>query len=189
MGRTFCDRNHYFKKSTQVAIGGLAAAICLLLMFMTGLIPFSSYVFPAFAGVILIAVAEENGARTALLVFIVTSVLALMMVPDREAVLLFMMLMGYYPMLKPKIERLPKFVSTLIKLVLCNVIFIAFYYVTLYVLGIPDLLEGWGEFGEYTAYIALLAGDFSFFMYDYLLKQVLELYVRWFRPKILRFIH
>ena len=53
------------KKSTQVALGGLSSALCLLLMFMTGLIPFSSYIFPALAGIVLISVREENGLKTA----------------------------------------------------------------------------------------------------------------------------
>ena len=38
-------------KSTQVAVGGMASGLCLLLMFMTGMVPFSEYAFPAFAGI------------------------------------------------------------------------------------------------------------------------------------------
>ena len=30
-------------KSSQVAIGGMASGLCLLLMFLTGMIPFSEY--------------------------------------------------------------------------------------------------------------------------------------------------
>lgn len=177
------------KKSTQVAVGGLSAAICLLLMFMTGMVPLSSYVFPAFSGVVLIAVREENGTRTAFLVFVVTSLLALMMVPDREAVLLFVMLMGYYPMVKPFFDRFKFPLSLLIKLVFCCVIIIAFYYATIYVLGVPDLLNELERFGEFAAYAGLALGIFCFFMYDFLLTQVLELYMHWLRPKILRYIH
>ena len=76
------------KKSTQVALGGLSSALCLLLMFMTGLIPFSSYIFPALAGIVLISVREENGLKTALLVYAATSLLALLIIPDREAVMM-----------------------------------------------------------------------------------------------------
>ena len=41
------------KKSTQVALGGLAAALCTLLMFLTGMIPFATYALPAAAGIVL----------------------------------------------------------------------------------------------------------------------------------------
>ncbi|MEM1483636.1 hypothetical protein V6615_02035 [Oscillospiraceae bacterium PP1C4] len=174
------------KKSTQVAIGGLAAALCLLMMFMTGLIPFSSYVFPAMAGIVLIAVSTENGTKTALLVFTVTSILALLIVPDRQSVMLFIMLLGYYPMIKPRLERFPRLVAWLFKGLLLNTVVIAFYYVMLYIFGIPDMLEGWGDFGKYTAYVVFGMVNFTFFMYDFLLSQVLHLYIYWFRPKILR---
>ena len=174
------------KKSTQVALGGLCAALCLLMMFMTGLIPFSTYVFPAFAGIVLIAVREENGVKTAMLVYVATSLLALLVVPDREAVMLFIMLLGYYPMLKPRVERLPKLLAYPVKLVLFNGVVVAFYYVMLYLFGVPDLLEGWGDFGRYTILVILAMVNFTLLMYDYLLTQMLRIYLGWFRPKILR---
>ena len=173
------------KKSTQVAIGGLASALCLLMMFLTGLIPFSTYCFPAFAGIVLIAVAEENGTRTAVMVYVATSFLALLIVPDREAVMLFIMLLGYYPILKPHIDRLGKLVGAVAKLVLFNSVVVAFYYIMCYLFGVPDMLEGWGDLGKFTVVAALLLVNFTLFMYDFLLAEALRIYRYWFRPKIL----
>ena len=174
------------KKSTQVALGGLSSALCLLLMFMTGLIPFSSYIFPALAGIVLISVREENGLKTALLVYAATSLLALLIIPDREAVMMYIMLLGYYPLAKPWIERLARPLSILFKLLLFNIVVVAFYYVMLFVFGVPDMLEGWGDFGRYTVAVILVIVNFTLFMYDYLLTQALHIYRGWVRPKILR---
>ena len=174
------------KKSTQVALGGLSSALCLLLMFMTGLIPFSSYIFPALAGIVLISVREENGLKTAVLVYAATSLLALLIIPDREAVMMYIMLLGYYPLAKPWIERLARPLSILFKLLLFNIVVVAFYYVMLFVFGVPDMLEGWGDFGRYTVAVILVIVNFTLFMYDYLLTQALHIYRGWFRPKILR---
>lgn len=170
------------KKSTQVAIGGLSAAICLLLMFMTGLIPLSSYILPAMAGIVLIGVGQESGGKTAMLVYAVTSLLGLMIVPDREAILLFIMLLGYYPILRPHLERLPRIVSWFLKLLLLNTVVFVFYLLMKYVFAIPDMIESI-KFG---AAFFLLLVNFTFLMYDFLITQVLVLYVKWFRPKILR---
>ena len=41
------------KKSQQVALGGIATALCIVLMFATGMIPFSYYALPALAGLVL----------------------------------------------------------------------------------------------------------------------------------------
>lgn len=170
------------KKSTQVAIGGLSAAICLLLMFMTGMIPLSSYILPAMAGIVLIGVGQESGAKTALLVYAVTSLLGLMIVPDREAILLFIMLLGYYPILRPHLQRLPKFVSLILKLGLLNIVILAFYLLLKYVFAIPDMAKTF----RVGAAIFLLIVNFTFLMYDFLISQLLVLYTKWFRPKILR---
>ena len=40
------------KKSEQVALCGVVAALCTLLMFMTGMFPFSTYALPALAGLL-----------------------------------------------------------------------------------------------------------------------------------------
>ena len=77
------------KKSGQVALGGIATGMCIALMFATGMIPFSYYALPALAGLVLIAVREENGLSTALIVFAAVSLLSVFVVPIKEAALLF----------------------------------------------------------------------------------------------------
>lgn len=170
------------KKSTQVAIGGLSAAICLLLMFMTGMIPLSSYILPAMAGIVLIGVGQESGPKTAMLVYGVTSLLGLMIVPDRESILLFIMLLGYYPILRPRLQRLPRIPRFILKLLLLNAVVLLFYLIMKYVFAIPDM----ADFVKFGAIFFLLLVNFTFFMYDFLISQILVVYIRWFRPKILR---
>lgn len=170
------------KKSTQVAIGGLSAAICLLLMFMTGMIPLSSYILPAMAGIVLIGVGQESGPKTALLVYGVTSLLGLMIVPDRESILLFIMLLGYYPILRPRLQRLPRLPRLILKLLLLNVVVLLFYLIMKYIFAIPDMVD----FVKFGAVFFLLLVNFTFLMYDFLISQVLVVYTKWFRPKILR---
>ena len=96
------------KKSQQVALGGIATALCIVLMFATGMIPFSYYALPALAGLVLIAVREENGLSTALIVFAAVSLLSVFVVPIKEAALLFIAFFGYYPIIKAIFEsKLP----------------------------------------------------------------------------------
>ena len=87
-------------KSSQVAVGGMASGLCLLLMFLTGMIPFSEYACPTFAGLVLIAVAEEMGRKTALIVYGAVSLLSLLLTPSKEAAILFVFFFGYYPVIR-----------------------------------------------------------------------------------------
>ena len=40
-------------KSKQIAAGGIASSLCLLLMFLTGVFPFATSALPAMAGTLL----------------------------------------------------------------------------------------------------------------------------------------
>ncbi|MCI9406312.1 MAG: hypothetical protein HFK04_05295, partial [Oscillospiraceae bacterium] len=95
------------KKSSQVALGGVIASLCTLLMLLTGLFPFLTYAAPAAAGFLLIAIIVDCGYRWAILVYLVVSVLSLFIVPDKQAAIIFVFL-GYYPIIKDYLD----FIST-----------------------------------------------------------------------------
>ncbi len=174
------------RKSSQVAMGGLAAALCLLLMFMTGMIPFATYALPALSGVVLIAVVAENGYKTALVVYAAVAMLSLAVVPDREAALMFIFFFGYYPAVKGLIEKL-RFapLRLLVKYLLFNLSMVTAYWIIINLLGIAEILESFGEFGKYSPYIILALGNVVFAVYDYALTNIIYVYHHWFRVKFL----
>ena len=175
-------------KSTQVAVGGMASGLFLLLMFMTGMVPFSEYAFPALAGIILIAVVEELGLKTAFIVYGAVSILSLLVVPVKEAALLFVFFFGYYPVVKGKLEEKvrPRVIRFLAKLLLFNVMIVLAYVVVVNVLGIPDILEEFGSFGRYSALVLLAFGNVFFLVYDYTVGNLIDVYRDYFAPRFLR---
>ena len=42
------------KRTSQVALGGMIAALCVLLMMLTGILPFLTYAVPAMAGFLMV---------------------------------------------------------------------------------------------------------------------------------------
>ena len=175
-------------KSSQVAIGGMASGLCLLLMFLTGMIPFSEYACPTFAGLVLIAVAEEMGRKTAFIVYGATALLSLLLAPSKEAAILFLFFFGYYPVLRTILEQRVgvKLLRLVAKLLLYNVMIVLGYLVVINVLGIPDILEEFGSFGKYPALVLLLFGNVFFLVYDYTVGNLTEVYRDYFAPKFLR---
>ena len=79
------------RNSGKIALGGLISALCLVCMFLTGLIPFATIALPAIAGVLLIVVVIELGKRWALLVYAAVSLLSILLTADMEAKLLFIL--------------------------------------------------------------------------------------------------
>ena len=86
-------------------MGGIASALCLLLMILT-IIPIATYTMPALAGMVLIVVVIENGYSTAWMVYAAVGFLSLFICPDKEAAMLFVGFFGYYPILKGKLEKI-----------------------------------------------------------------------------------
>ncbi len=175
------------RKSTQVAMGGVATGLCLLLMFLTAMLPFAEYALPAMAGIVLIAVVVENGTKNAVVVYAAVSLLSLILVPRPEAAMLFVFFFGYYPILQFRLDRIrPKALQYLVKFLQFNVAVVAAYFVIINLFGITEILEDFGDFGRYSALVLLALGNVFFGVYDFAVSNLRYVYIHWFRPKFLR---
>jgi len=176
------------RKSSQVAVGGMASGLCLLLMFMTGIIPFSEYACPTFAGLVLIAVVEELGRGTALIVYAAASLLGLLLTPKKEAAILFVFFFGYYPTIRGALEAKlrQKPLRWLVKLLIFNTMIVLGYAIVVNVMGITEIMEEFGGFGKYSALVLLAFGNVFFVVYDRLVGNLTDVYRGYFAPRFLR---
>ena len=92
----------------KLAFSSMLAALSTALMFMTNLFPAASYTLPAIAGALMMLTVIELGKRWAWPSFVVSAVLSFLVVADKEAVAIFVLFFGYYPILKANFEQLPK---------------------------------------------------------------------------------
>ena len=164
------------KTSVKVTMGGVVAALSLVLMFLTSIIPFGTYAFPTFAGILLVLLVFNLGYGYALGVFAVTSVLSLLFVTDKEAALLYVLFLGYYPIIKGLIEKLrSKPIQYLIKFAVLNVCLIASFYLGTLILSIPP--ESFVLFGIYMPWVFLVIGNVFFVVYDLCITRLVTLYL------------
>lgn len=162
------------KSSKQIALGGLSASLCLVVMLCTALMPFATYALPAFAGIILVPIAVELGMSTAWITYAAVSILSVLIVPDRETALMFTAFFGYYPFLKLKLDTIrPRLVRIIIKLAIFNITIISAYYLIIHVFGMAYLME---EFQNGFGLILLLVGNACFPIYEFALKNMYLLY-------------
>ena len=167
------------KKSSQVALGGVVASLCILLMLMTGFFPFLTYAAPAAAGFLLIAVIVDCGYRWAMLVYLV--------VPDKQAAMIFVFL-GYYPVLKDYLDHHMKSraMQWIIKFAVFNLSILAAYGLMIYVFQMPDVMTEMGTLGQFTGLVTLLAGNIVFIVFELALTRIFYFYRHFFRPHFLR---
>lgn len=167
------------RQSTKVALCGIISSVSVVLMFMTGLVPFLTYTLPAVSGALLAIIVIEINKKWATGAYIAISLLSLLIVADKEAAMFFVAFFGYYPIIKEVIEsKLPKVLEWIVKLLLFNAAAVAAYMVIIYVFGIPfDEME---EYGKYSVFLLLAMGNIIFILYDYCMTSLITLYYqRW----------
>lgn len=171
------------KTSIKVALGGAVAALSLVLMLLTAVIPFGTFAFPVFAGMLLVVIVIELGYGPAVSVYVVTSVLSYLLVPDKEAMLVYIAFLGYYPIIKSLIERISnKIVQYIVKLAVFNAAMIGAYFVAIKLLAFPD--DSFKLFGVYLPLVFLLIGNLFFVLYDFCVTKIVTIYLRQWRHKI-----
>ena len=153
-----------------MALGGVMAALALVVMCLGGLIPLATYVCPMFCAVLLMVVLKLTGRRVAWAWYGAVSILSMLLGPDKEAAAVFVFL-GYYPILKPWLDK--RKLAILWKLVLFNAAIFAMYSLLIYVFGLAEVAAEFEELGMVLTAVTLILGNATLFMMDVLLT-VLE---------------
>lgn len=149
-----------------MALGGVMAALAVVVMCMGGLIPIATFICPMACMLLLVVVIARCGNRVSWAWYGAVSILSLLLGPDKEAAAVFVFL-GYYPILKPKMDRLP--LRWLWKLIFFNVVILVMYWLLLNVFGMAELVDEFAEMGTILTVVTLLMGNVTFFMLDRLL--------------------
>jgi len=154
-------------RTKTVALGGMLAAVALVIMCMGGLIPFATYVCPMLCTLVQYIVLQLCGKRIAWSWYVVVALLSLLLGPDKEASAVFVLL-GYYPMLKPIFENWP--LSWLWKLLLFNGAIAMLYAFLLKMLGLENMSDEFSGLGIAGLIVLLLFGNITFILLDKLLS-------------------
>ena len=175
-------------QSGKTAIGGMITALSVVVLMPTALEVFV-YALPAFAGILIMFSVVELDKKWAFGIYVAVSVLSLMLVPNKEAAVLYAAFFGYYPILKAILEsKLPKVPEYILKFAVFNVAMIASYAVLIKVLGMPfDELTGIeGETGFLALYmlpIMIGLGNIAFMFFDIATTRIITVYLRVWQKK------
>ena len=150
-----------------MALGGLLAALAVVIMSMGTLIPVATYVCPMLCTLVLQLVLKICGKRIAWAWYGAVSLLYLLMAPDKEAAAIFLAL-GFYPIVKPGLDRRKG--KWLLKGLFFNGMILLTYWVLLHLFGMAQLVSEFTEMGTLLAAVMLLLGNVTFFLLDRLLE-------------------
>jgi hypothetical protein len=152
----------------RVALGGLFTALSVLLMLVGGFIGVATYLAPVMAGVIVEAVRVNCSRSVATIHWLATGLLALILCTDKELAAFYLFLLGWYPLVRPTIAKLPKVLGFVVRFVIFNADVILLVWILFWVLygGIP---RETGSAAAVLNAVGLVMGNIIFFMYDFVL--------------------
>lgn len=154
------------KKTRRIALCGLVSALSLIVMIAGNLIGVGTYASPMIAGVLLTAVGMSAGKKYQLLSVLAVGLLSLMLLTDWEEILLFLGLLGWYPMAWEKLIKLPKVPRIIVKLTGFNLIIIGIETLAMKVL-MPSVET------PVMLIVLLVLANLAFFLYDLVLPRIM----------------
>lgn len=158
------------KNTSKTALGGMAVALGTVVMLLASAIPTFEYAIPAFAGFMVLFILVELGVGWAAGVYAATALLGIFIIPNKEAVGMYVALFGIYPIVKFYVDRLPKAPGYIIKSAFFLAMTVGAYYIMISVFGIAaELLE---DFNKITLPLLLVFGLAAFLVYDYAMSMI-----------------
>lgn len=166
------------KYTVKTALGGMCIGLSAALMMLSSLIPFLTYAIPAMAALLVMFMRIECGWKWALGVYVGSSIVCALVVPEKEAVAIYIALVGYYPLLKLLLDKLPKIAGYIVKSAFFVGMIIGIYYIIMHIFGIStELLD---ETQGFMIPLLVVLGLIAFIMYDIAIEKLeIAYYRRW----------
>ena len=169
-----------------VSLCGIMSGLAVALMFCLGMIPGFEYVSPMVAGVLIWVIRERLGVRYGLVSYTAVGLLTMLFTANYEASMMFIFLLGYYPIVRQYIMKIKAAVLRWVAKVALYAAAVSCYFVLINLFGMSQLLEDMGEFGQYGQWVMLGLGAVAFVLYDLFLGLFFPFYEKVLKPKISR---
>ncbi len=156
------------RKFTVASIMSALAVVCI---FGSAYLPTGRIALLAITSMCVLVTVAECGVKLAWLQYVATSLLAILLIPFKFQVLLFVALLGYFPILKLHIEKIKiLWLEWLVKILFFNALLIVVYFIFKY------FLLQYASFGAIfdivisNTWLVILIAEVVFVIYDYLLS-------------------
>lgn len=175
------------KTSYKVAMGGVVSALAVFCMFLTGVFPLLSLTLPCMAGLLMVVIVIEVGTGWAYVTYAGVALLSLLVTPEKDIAILFVMFFGYYPILKGTIERIKSHaLQWAVKFLVFNAAIISAFMLITYAFGMTQMLDEFNDYGRYGILIVWVAAQGVFWLCDSAMTVLIDYYLKKFRPTFLR---
>ncbi len=177
-------------QTKHLALAAVCAALGTVIMYLGSLVEVLDLTTVFAASLLVIFLQLELGGAWPALLWLVTSALSLLLLPNRFCAFEYAFFGGLYPILKYWIEKLPRLPAYILKFVAFNVLFAFVMGVSLWFFGMETItLPVIGTLSPLVyCFILLFLGNCVFVAYDILITRLIRIYFFKFRDKIQRIL-
>ena len=129
------------RKSTRntrvLALSSMFTALGVVILYLGSFFEIIDLTVAAMAGLLVLLAVIEMNKRTATMIWLATSVLSLMLLPNKFIALGYALFFGCYPLVKALAEPLSRLLSWVIKLVFVFLAMVALVLLSHYLLAMP----------------------------------------------------
>ena len=170
------QRKQSFDK--RIVVTGVLVALSVLILYLGCAIEVLDLTMSAIVSLLVVIIVIEMGYKYAWFAYFSTSILSLLLLPQKTPAIFYACFMGFYPIIKSHIERLNSAILRwTIKLVAGNAALGAMFL--LISLFVPDEFEG-----GIMLVVTYILGIVAFVMYDVALTKLITVYFVKFRDRI-----
>lgn len=165
-------------KSKDMSLGAMITVLSIILLYMTTVILTTRIFLVSLSSFLIAILIIEVGVRTALLSFVATSLLSIVLVPNKILLIPYISFLGYYGIIKSYIESLDNiFLEWIIKLIVFNIASILNYLFLTNVIGINLKVP-------FSIGFLIIVLQVLFVIYDY----VFSMFISYYNTKLRKYI-
>ena len=155
----------------RLTVCAMLCALGVVLLLLGSVIEVMDIAMAALASLLCIFAVIEYGGAAPWLVFSVTGVLSLILLPNKTPAAMYVVFLGYYPIIKEKLERLKKPIAWVLKEAIFNIALIALFFIVKFLL-MPNASD---PLWLYAALVVI--AEVTFIVYDIALTRLITFYI------------
>ena len=184
------------KTTRKISFAALLTALTIIFLYASALFPSGQLGFIAAASLFTAAAIIETGISGGLIVFLGSSILAELLLPNKGLLLLYILFFGYYPIVKSLVEKLGSMLlEWVLKLVIFNIALSVVCFVLsniIFGVSIPDMKAVLVFLDiifnvsapKWNTIILYIAGNMVFQVFDFGLSKLIWFYIERVSKKV-----
>ena len=159
-------------KTRRIAVSSVLSALGVVMLYLGSMVEVLDISMAVIASLICVFAVIEYGKGYPWLIFTVTALLSLLLLPNKTPAAMYAVFFGFYPIIKEKLERLPRVISWVLKEIIFNVAFAVMAVLVMFVFAMGNIEIDL----PYIIGIVFL-GELTFVLYDIAMTRLISLYI------------